>query len=114
MDEMEDKIGAILNNPQMMQQIMSMAQSFSAQTPQGEPPPSPAMPQMDLGMLQKISGLAQQSSIDKREQALLHALGGYLHGDRIAKLEKAMRAAKLAKFASSALGNGGLQSLLGR
>ena len=39
MDEMEDKIGAILNNPQMMQQIMSMAQSFSAQTPQGEPPP---------------------------------------------------------------------------
>lgn len=114
MDEMEDKIGAILNNPQIMQQIMSMAQSFSSQAPQPEPQPQQAPLPMDLGMLQKISGLARQSSIDKREQALLHALGAYLHGDRIAKLEKAMRAAKLAKLASTALGQGALQSLLGR
>ena len=114
MAEMEDKIGAILNNPQMMQQIMSMAQSFSNSAPAPDPPPSNAMPPIDLGLLQKLSGLAQQSGIDKREQALLQALSGYLHSDRIGKLEKAMRAAKLAKFASSALGNGGLQSLLGR
>ena len=30
MSEMEDKLGAILNNPQMMQQIMSMAQAMGA------------------------------------------------------------------------------------
>lgn len=114
MDEMEDKIGAILNNPQMMQQIMSMAQAFNSSTPAQEPPPSHPMPNIDMGLLQKLSGLAQQSGIDKREQALLEALGGYLQSERILKLEKAMRAAKLAKFASSALGNGGLQSLLGR
>ena len=28
MDDMEEKLGSILNNPQMMQQIMSMAQSM--------------------------------------------------------------------------------------
>ena len=31
MDEMEEKLGSILNNPQMMQQIMSMAQSMGNQ-----------------------------------------------------------------------------------
>lgn len=116
MSEMEDKIGAILDNPQMMQQIMSMAQAFVAQqNPQPPvPEPVPQMPQLDLGMLQRISGLARQSGIDKREQALLGALKAYLSTDRITKLEKAMRAAKLAKIASSALGQGAGQFLLGR
>lgn len=116
MGEMEDKIGAILNNPQMMQQIMSMAQAFGSQQsgPAPEPEPAAPMPQLDLGMIQKISGLAQQSSIDKREQALLGALKAYLSIERITKLEKAMRAAKLAKLASTALGQGAGQFLLGR
>ena len=117
MGEMEDKIGAILNNPQMMQQIMSMAQTLGAQPADPQPPPAQTpsgLPQLDLGMLQKISGIAQQSSIDKREQALLGALGAYLSSDRVAKLEKAMRAAKLAKLASIALGQGAGQFLLGR
>ena len=35
MSEMEEKLGAILSNPQMMQQIMSMAQAMSP------PPVSP-------------------------------------------------------------------------
>ena len=114
MDEMEDKINAILNNPQMMQQIMSMAQSFSA-PPQQEQPPQPLQgPQIDLGMVQKLSGLVRQSGMDQRETALLTALHAYLSTDRIQRLERAMRAAKLAKFASSALGQGGLQNLLGR
>lgn len=106
MGEMEDKIGAVLNNPQLMQQIMAMAQSLGSQSPQPPPAEDVAMPQLDIGLIQKISGLAQQSSIDKREQSLLNALRSYLSADRITRLEKAMRAAKLAKFASAALGQG--------
>ena len=34
MDEMNDKIGAILNDPNMMQQIMSMAQAIGGSAPQ--------------------------------------------------------------------------------
>lgn len=112
MDEMEDKIGAILGNPQMMQQIMAMAQSLSSQQPQPEPPkpeqPPQTVPQIDLALVQKLSGFARQSGIDQREQALLGALQAYLTGDRVARLERAMRAAKMAKLATTMIGQQGL------
>ncbi len=117
MDDMEEKLGNILNNPQMMQQIMSMAQSMGAQNGQKQDGPQKQeamLPEIDLATIQKISSLAQTSSIDKRERALLGALGAYLSKDRIGKLEKAMRAAKIAKIASSALGQRGALSLMGR
>lgn len=106
MDDMEEKLNSVLNNPQMMQQIMSMAQSIGAQNgSHTEIPQRPEniMPEIDLATIQKITGLAKTSSIDKREAALLHALEAYLSKDRISKLERAMRAAKMAKLASSAL-----------
>lgn len=115
MSEMEDKIGAILSNPQMMQQIMSMAQALGAQSPKEELQPQPSRePEMDLNMVRKFTDIAQKSGIDQRERALLSALQGYLTVERVNKLEKAMRAAKIAQLASCALGNGGLLSLLGR
>ncbi len=118
MDDMEEKLGAILNNPQMMQQIMTMAQGFQDGQKKNLPPkPEPQRescgPEIDLATIQKISRLARQSNIDKREQALLRALGAYLSKERIGKLEKAMKAAKLAKIASTALGPGGI-TLTGR
>ena len=116
---MEDKIGAILNNPQMMAQIMSMAQAMGGQSQ--EPPTVPQKPpqtaaggEPDLSVLKNISSMAGQASIDKDQQALLRALSPFLPKDRLGKLERAMRAAKMAKFASSALGQNGLHSLLGR
>jgi hypothetical protein len=110
MDEMEDKIGAILGNPQMMQQIMHMAQSLGNQQPKPEPPNTATIPQVDVALVQKIAGLAQQSGIDRREEALLGALEAYLTGDRVARLERAMRAAKMAKLATSVLGQQGFLS----
>ena len=118
MEEQEEKLGSILSNPQMMQQIMSLAQSLgSNQEPQPskEPEPAaPALPNIDMGMLQKLSGLAGQSSIDREQQALLSALGPYISRDRVGKLEKAMRAAKMARLASTFLNQGGLSLLTGR
>jgi hypothetical protein len=60
-------------------------------------------------MLQKLSGFASQSSIDKDQKTLLKALGPYLSRDRISKLEKAMRAAKLARLASGFVGSGAMK-----
>lgn len=110
MSEMEDKLNTVLNNPQMMQQIMAMAQSMGA-PPQKEdnPPKADPLAEIDLGLLQKLSGLAGQSSIDKNQRSLLHALGPYLSRERISKLEKAMRAAKMARMASSLMGSGALK-----
>ena len=103
MAEMDDKLGAILNNPAMMQQIMAMAQSLGQQAPPKEETPPP----FDPAIMQKIMGLGTQTSIDSNQQALLTALNPYLPHQRLSKLEKAMRAAKLAKLASTFLNTGG-------
>jgi hypothetical protein len=116
MDNMEDKIENILGNPEMMQKIMAMAQSLGGndkQEPNREQPP-PQMPDIDLGMLQKLLGLARQGNIDTQQQNLLHALHPYLSHQRIQKLENAMRAAKMARIAASALGGQGIKSFTGR
>ena len=104
MDGMEDKLGSILGNPEMMQKIMAMAQSLGAEQPKEAPPPEiPSMPNIDLGTIQKISGLMGQTNIDREQRALLSALSPYLSRERIRKLENAMRASKLAGFAANAL-----------
>ena len=121
MDDLQNKLNAILGDPQMMQQIMAMAQAMGQQTP--DPPPTPEMPKQDAlalsslpdpAMLQRIAGFARQAGVDKNQQALLKALSPYLSRERIAKLEKAMRAAKIADIAATALGGSGLSFLTGR
>ena len=121
MDQMEDKLNSILGNPQMMQQIMSMAQALGAGSPEPPkeetpPPPPKQAPSlgMDVGTMQKLIGIARQSGIDKNQQALLRALAPYLSRERITKLEKAMRAAKIAALASTALGSDGIPFFSGR
>jgi hypothetical protein len=114
MDELQDKLSAILSNPQMMQQIMSLANSMGGSAPQQPPEPPPASPEFDPGMLKKISSLASQTGIDREQQALLKALSPYLNRDRIGRLERAMRAARTAKIASSFLGTSGISILSGR
>ena len=106
MEDIESKLGAILNNPQMMQQIMSIAQNFQSE-PEPPPPPSEStgLPEMDFAMVQKLTSLIGKTGIDAHQRALLGALAPYLSAQRISKLEKAMRAAKLAGIASHFFGN---------
>lgn len=119
MDDMQSKLDSILGNPQMMQQIMAMAQSMG-QSEQQPPPPQQEAPQSsfsampDAAMLQRIASIARSAGVDNNQQALLQALRPYLSGERIAKLERAMRSAKIAAVAVSALGSGGLSFLTGR
>ena len=119
MDDFENKLGQILGNPEMMGKIMSMAQSLSqpAASPSPESPSRATaehLPEIDLGMVQKLSGLAGQSNIDKDQRSLLKALGPYLSRERISKLEKAMRAAKMASMASVLLNQSGIHFPSGR
>ena len=117
MDNLEDQLSSVLSNPQMMSQIMAMAQSLG-QSNQGTEASQlqtqtskehkqqnvpGAMLNLDSDMLQKIFSATQQTSIDKDQQGLLRALSPFLCQNRIAKLEKAMRAAKIAGFAAAAL-----------
>ena len=104
MEGMEEKLGAILGNPQMMQQIMALAQSMGNPSPTPEPPPKSQGP--DMAMVQKIMTALQSSGVDCNQRALLDALEPYLTRDRISRLERAMRAAKLAGMATAFLGGG--------
>ena len=117
MSELEEKLGTILSNPQLMQQISAMAQALG-QAPPEQPAPQPKAPSApmlpDPSMLQSLSGIMQDSRVDQEQQELLHALSPFLSQSRIGKLERAMRAAKMAGFASALLKSGGMNIFGGR
>lgn len=116
MADMEQTLGNILNDPKLMQQIMAMAQSLGS--PESPPPPEPqsipALASIDPGLLAKLASFAGAGDVDSDQQALLQALCPYISQPKVGKLEKAMRAAKMARLASGFLGQGGLSLLTGR
>ena len=127
MDGIEEKLGSILSNPEMMNTIMTMAKALGQSPPEPAPqqpspakqPPlqqkaSPPIGKNELEMISRISSLSQPTGLDRQEQALLRALNPYLTRDRLNKLEKAMHAAKMAKFATIALDRAGAQPKNGR
>lgn len=119
MSGMEDQLGAILGDPEMMQKIQALAQSMGQPTEQTEKAertvqPSPAGPGTgDLEMLKAFTGFARGAEIDQNQRALLKALSPYVSREKIAKLEKAMRSAKLAQQTSGLLESGALKNLTG-
>lgn len=114
MSELDDKLNSILGNPQMMQQIMSLAQSMNKPESPAPPPPKPQDAPFDPAMLTRLTGLMQRGSIDKNQKLLLQALAPYLSGAKIQKLERAMRAAKMAGIASDVMGAWGQNPGTGR
>ena len=124
MSQMEERLNALLSNPQLMQQIASMAQAMGGQpgggqTEQSEPSSAPSAPSapsaaLDPKLLQTMAQSMGQMGIDSNQKALLNALRPFLSGYRLRKLERAMQAAKLAGAASVFLNAGGLQMLTGR
>ena len=124
MSGMEDQLGAILSDPEMMAKIQSLAQSLGqpegpprqAEAPkkEGPPPPPPqGIGAGDLEMVKAFTGFARGAEIDKDQRALLKALSPYVSREKTAKLERAMRAAKLAQQASSLMESGALKKLTG-
>ena len=114
MSELEEKLGNILSNPQLMQQIAAVAQVLGQQPaepsiPQPKPP-APSLPDPAVN----LSGMLQAGQVDPQQKELLHALSPFLSPARIGKLERAMRAAKMAGFASVLLRSGGLNLPGGR
>lgn len=110
MSQLEDQMAKVLGNPQIMEQIMSMAQAMGGSSPA----PAEAPPALSPEVLNQLSGLMSRSRTDPQQQALLEALSPYISPRRFQKLEKAMQAARLANTAGAFLGSGGLSLLTGR
>ena len=115
---LEDKLQQILNDPNSMAQIMSLAQSFGLQDAQStapEPRNPPAQAAFsssapDIGFAQAIMGRMQQAQhTDGKQEALLCALKPFLKPERREKIDQAMRLARISHLAGFALKNyGGL------
>lgn len=128
MAEWEEKLGAILNNPQAMSQIMSLAQSLNggAQPPEAQP----ALPEAEAGSeaqsepqdgpdtepLASLAGeldprlmeigmraLAAYRDPNNHQAALLQALRPFVKSQRYAKVDKAIQIARLSKVIRAAL-----------
>ena len=108
----EDKLNQILSDPDSMAKIMSLAQSLGREQSAPSPPPAPPRPQPppppDDAFVMGILRLMQQAQhTDKRQEALLCALKPYLAPERQAKIDEALRIAKLSQLAGLAFKNYG-------
>lgn len=116
MSEFDEKLNALLSDPDRMAQIMQMAQTLSGNVP--PPPQQPAAassptPQstpgsgedllstltgsLDPGFLMRLLPLIRELSADNSSNArtLLYALRPYLKQDRQLRIERALQLAKL-------------------
>ena len=109
MAEFEDKLNSILSNPELMGQIMSMAgamnQQQSAPPPPPPPQPSGGLP-FDPGAMAGMMSMLKATQLDPKQKNLIQALRGFVPDDRLVRLEKAMQASLIAKFASAAMNKG--------
>ncbi len=121
MSEFEDKLQAILGNPQAMDQIMSIARSIGGNTPPDDPgpsdqdlcpPPPQTMPDDPFTLLNGLDPrlmqlgmrlLGEYNRTDDRTAALLSALQPFVKQERYAKMDKALQIAKLSRVIRVAL-----------
>ena len=104
MSELEEQLNRILNDPEQMARINSLAQSLMG----GEGPPAEA-PDGDDALPGRLLSLLNRQDGDGDRQALLQAMKPYLSEKRRGKLDWAMRLtrmARLARLAMGELGNG--------
>ena len=110
MAEFEDKLNSILSNPELMGQIMSMAGAMNQQAPPPPPPPkmqsSMGLP-FDPGAMAGMMQMLKATQLEPKQRNLIQALRGFVPDDRLVRLEKAMQASLIAKFASQAMNQGG-------
>ena len=107
MAEFEDKLQSILSNPELMGQIMSMAGAMNQQPSAPPPPPQPSSMPFDPGAMGNMMAMLKATQLEPRQRDLIHALRGFVPEDRLVRLEKAMQASLIAKFASHAMNQGG-------
>ena len=107
MAEFEDKLQSILGNPELMGQIMHLAGAMNQQQPSPPPPQQPPGLPFDPGAMAGMMQMLQATQLEPRQRNLIQALRGFVPDDRLTRLEKAMQASLIARFASSAMNRGG-------
>ncbi len=124
MDNLEDKINSLFSSPESLAQIKKLAEALSgsglgsSSSPAeaagipSEPfkaPETPASassgkaPAFDPKLMQLFASVMREYSAPSEASGLINALRPYLKADRLARVDKAMSIAKLAKAAKAIL-----------
>lgn len=104
MAELEDMINSVLSDPEQMNKIAGLAQSLmgtdqpsAAADTAGFPLP---IDPKSLGSLQKLMARTESAG---NSEALLRAMEPYMSDKRRAKMDKALKLARMAKLAGFAM-----------
>lgn len=103
MDDLEEKITQVLNDPAQMEQIMAIAKSLGFPPPGEDTQAAAEQPLTIPPQLTQI--LSQASQMERRQDALLRALKPFLQPSRQEKIDKALQVARISQLAGYALKN---------
>lgn len=113
MDDLQQRIESVLNDPQQMKELLALARSLGAELPEELQAPA-AQPETEISreppkglgtlMSQPLGALLQSAGkLEQKQEALLNALRPFLKPNRREKLDRAIRAARLSQLAGRAL-----------
>lgn len=100
MGDIEDMIGSVLGDPKQMEKIAGLARSLMGDAKPAAP--DSADMGLDPKLLTRMSAL-MQSSGSGDDRRLLEAMRPFLSEKRRAKMDKALKLAKLASIAELAM-----------
>lgn len=100
MNEFEDKLNSLLNDPKQMESFASFAKSIMG----GEAPIAMNQePDIDPALVKKIGVMMSRGDkLSDNEKRLLEAMKPYLSEKRRSKMDRAMKIARLASIAQIA------------
>lgn len=104
MDELGEKLDALLHDPQQLGRIAQLASSLVGDGGDQSAPPSAPQPEpgFDAGQLRRMLSAVRGSSRDSASRHLLEAMKPYLAEKRRRKIDRAMKLARLASLAELA------------
>ena len=110
MEDLEEKIQSILQDPQQMQQVLSLAKNFGFDFGSTDPEevshnsPEPDTLELPDALSLPIAELLKQAGkLEKRQENLLNAIKPFLKPNRQEKIDRALQVARLSHLAGFAL-----------
>lgn len=97
-EQLEASLGSILSDPQQMEKIRAMAQSFMGTPP--EEPAEAAAPSPPVGALMGLLGKATAGGGSESER-LLRAMQPYMRPKRRTKIDRALKITRLLGVAQA-------------
>ncbi|MEE0928234.1 MAG: hypothetical protein UIG59_03495 [Acutalibacteraceae bacterium] len=99
MDDLSEKLSALLSDPEGMERVRAMAEGLLGTSPTKEKESSPDLGDIDIGAITRIMGLINKNRGDDSRVRLLMALKPNLSPERQGRVDSAVKILKLIELA---------------